>query len=238
MGRRGLGGGLVAVTLRLESVTLGYDGTPVLRDLNGRFAPAALTGVIGPNGSGKSTLLKGLVGLLPPLTGRVVREGDDQRGISYLPQQAEFDATFPITLRDLVLFGHWRRVGAFAGIGRSLRAEAEQALAAVGLGGQESRLIGALSLGQRQRARFARLMIEDGAVILLDEPFAAIDAATTADLMTILHRWTAEGRTVILVSHDLALVRRVFPFALRLGGTTLAWGPTAEVLPEREIADV
>jgi len=225
------------VSLRVEALTLGYDQTPVLRGLDGRFAPAALTAVIGPNGAGKSTLLKGLAGLLPPLAGRVAREGDPRDIIAYLPQQAEFDATFPITVLDLVLLGHWRRVGAFAAIGPRLRAAAERTLAEVGLEGAGRRLIGALSVGQRQRARFARLMIEEGAVILLDEPFAAVDAATTADLMTILHRWAGEGRTVITVSHDLDLVRRAFPFTLRLGGVVPAWGPTARVL-EREAADV
>ncbi|MEO0036716.1 MAG: hypothetical protein RLZZ501_2739 [Pseudomonadota bacterium] len=222
------------MTLRVESLSLGYGATPVLRGLDGAFAPAALTAVVGPNGAGKSTLLKGLAGLLPPLAGRVVADGT----VAYLPQQAEFDPGFPLTVLDLVLLGHWRRIGAFAAIGRDHRAAAERALAAVGLAGAEQRLIGALSLGQRQRARFARLMIEDGAVILLDEPFAAIDAATTTDLMAILHRWAAAGRTVIAVSHDLDLVRRAFPHTLRLGGDTIAWGATATVLPRREAADV
>jgi len=233
MGSGRLGLGLVgdeSVILRLDDLTLGYDRHPAVHHLSGTFAPGRLTAVIGPNGAGKSTLLKGIKGLLPLLSGRIALRAEERHRIAYLPQQAELEPGFPISVLDVVLLGHWRRTGAFGAIGPDLRAAAVAALDSVGLPGFERRAIGALSLGQRQRVLFARLMLEDGAAILLDEPFAAIDSRTIDDLMAIVQRWGDEGRTVIAVLHDLDLVRRSFPFTLALAREAVAWGPTETVL--------
>lgn len=216
--------------LRLDDVTLGYDRHPAVHHLSGTFAPGRLTAVIGPNGAGKSTLLKGIKGLVPLLGGHIALSAAERTRIAYLPQQAELEPGFPISVLDVVLLGHWRRTGAFGGIGPEARAAAAAALAAVGLPGFERRAIGSLSLGQRQRVLFARLMLEDGPVILLDEPFAAIDARTCDDLMAVVQHWGEEGRTVIAVLHDLDLVRRAFPFTLMLAREAVAWGPTETVL--------
>ncbi|CCG39592.1 metal ABC transporter ATP-binding protein [Magnetospirillum molischianum] len=216
--------------LRLENLTLGYDRYPAVHHLSGTFAPGRLTAVIGPNGAGKSTLLKGIKGLLPTLGGRIALNAEERGRIAYLPQQAELEPGFPISVLDVVLLGHWRRTGAFGTIGPNLRRAATAALEAVGLPGFERRGIGSLSLGQRQRVLFARLMLEDGPAILLDEPFAAIDARTIDDLMAVVCRWGEEGRTVIAVLHDLELVRRSFPFTLMLAREAVAWGPTETVL--------
>jgi len=218
------------VILRLDDLTLGYDRHPAVHHLSGTFAPGRLTAVIGPNGAGKSTLLKGIKGLLPALGGRIVLSAEERARIAYLPQQAELEPGFPISVLDVVLLGHWRRTGAFGRIGRDSRAAAAAALDAVGLPGFERRGIGSLSLGQRQRVLFARLMLEDGPVILLDEPFAAIDSRTCDDLMAVVNRWGEEGRTVIAVLHDLDLVRRAFPFTLMLAREAVAWGATETVL--------
>jgi zinc/manganese transport system ATP-binding protein len=126
--------------------------------------------------------------------------------------------------------GLWDRIGLFGGIGRDGRARIEHALAAVGLTGFERRPIGTLSGGQMQRALFARLLLQDAAVILLDEPFTAIDAKTTADLLDIVRRWHAEARTVVAVLHDLETVKRVFPLTLLIAREPVAWGETGEVL--------
>jgi zinc/manganese transport system ATP-binding protein len=186
--------------------------------------------VVGPNGAGKSTLFKGVVGTLKPLAGRIERAGLNPHDIAYLPQAAEIDRTFPISVFDMVAMGLWRRAGLFGGIGRKTRAEIDRAIAAVGLRGFEERAIGTLSGGQAQRMLFARLLLQDARVIVLDEPFNAIDAKTSADLLDLVRRWHQEERTVLAALHDMDLVRANFPETLLLAREPVAWGATAEVL--------
>ena len=214
----------------LEDVTLGYDRHPAVHHLTGKFTAGSLTAVVGPNGAGKSTLLKGLSGILSPLDGRLECNGLQQCDIAYLPQQAEIDRSFPISVMETVLLGHWRRIGLFRPVTRALRREAEEALIAVGLDGFHRRPIDSLSAGQFQRVLFARMLLQDCPVILLDEPFTAIDAKTTADLLSVVVRWHGEQRTVIAVLHDLDQVREVFPETLLISRELIAWGQTAEVL--------
>jgi zinc/manganese transport system ATP-binding protein len=220
--------------LEIEDLTVAYDRESAVHHLSGRFAPGSLTAIVGPNGAGKSTLLKALVGLLPASEGRVARP--PARGaIAYLPQQVEIDRSFPIAVADAVALGLWRETGAFGRIGAAGRARIAAALATVGLAGRARETIGALSAGQLQRALFARLLLQDAPMILLDEPFAAIDEATTRDLLALLCRWHAEGRTVIAVLHELDQVRAVFPDTLLLAREPVAWGATAEVLTEERL---
>ena len=214
----------------LRDVTLGYDGHPAVQRLTGSFPAGSLTAVIGPNGSGKSTLLKALTGLLAPLDGSLGRNGLGQGDIAYLPQQVEIDRSFPISVMEAVLLGHWRRIGLFRPVTRVLRRQAEDALVAVGLDGFGKRPIASLSAGQFQRVLFARLLLQDCPVVLLDEPFTAIDAKTTADLLRVVVGWHGEGRTVIAVLHALDLVRENFPDALLIAREPIAWGATTEVL--------
>ena len=218
------------MAIRLTDLTLGYDRHPAVHHLSGCFESGSLTAIIGPNGAGKSTLLKGIKGMLPALSGDVALEGMNRAAIAYLPQQAELDQDFPISVLDVVMLGHWRSVGMFGGLGAAHRRHALDALAAVGLEGFERRPIGSLSVGQRQRVLFARVLLEDSPVILLDEPFAAIDARTTADLLAVVGRWHGEGRTVIAVLHDFDQVRSHFPRALLLAREVIAWGETERVL--------
>ncbi len=126
--------------------------------------------------------------------------------------------------------GLWNRAGIFGRIGGGAAAKIEAAIAAVGLAGFERRPIGALSGGQMQRALFARLLLQDADIILLDEPFTAIDARTTADLLALVQRWHGESRTVVAVLHDIETVRRAFPQTLLLARESVAWGATADVL--------
>jgi zinc/manganese transport system ATP-binding protein len=185
--------------------------------------------VIGPNGSGKSTLLKGVAGVLTPLSGRVDLEGVKRSEVAYLPQDPGIDRTFPITLFDLVALGLTGRRGLFGGFDASDRHKVEHALTAVGLAGFEARPVSSVSGGQLQRALFARVMVQDAKLILLDEPFSAIDARTTADLLHVVRRWGAEGRTVIMVLHDLDAAR-ICPSTLLLAREKVAWGTTDEAL--------
>jgi zinc/manganese transport system ATP-binding protein len=216
--------------IRVDHLTVAYDRHPAVHHLSGEFAAGSLTAVIGPNGAGKSTLLKAIVGLTPLAEGHIDRGGLSRRDIAYLPQQADLDRRFPISVLDTVLMGAWRVVGVFGGIRGKTRERARTALAAVGLDGFEQRGVDTLSAGQFQRVLFARMMLQDAPVILLDEPFTAIDAKTTADLLEVVHRWHGEQRTVVAVLHDNEQVREHFPQALLVARELVAWGATSEVL--------
>ncbi len=215
--------------ITLADLTVCHGRRPAVHHLSGRFAPGSLTAVVGPNGAGKTTLLRALAGLHPPHQGRIEAPRPGQ-GIAMLPQASALDRQFPLSCLDVVLFGLWPESGAFRALSTTGKARAVEALAAVGLAGFEKRPVGSLSTGQFQRLLFARLLLQDAPVILLDEPFNAVDARTAADLLALVRRWHGEGRTVIAVLHDLDLVRREFPQALLLARDCLGWGPTAEVL--------
>ncbi len=220
----------MACALSFHDLTLGYDRHPAVHHLDGLVPRGELLAVVGPNGAGKSTLLKGIAGLLKPLAGAIERDGLKPQDIAYLPQSAEIDRSFPVNVYDFIAMGLWRQAGLFGGIGRKERKRVAQAIAAVGLAGFERRAIGSLSGGQMQRMLFARLILQDASLILLDEPFTAIDARTAADLVDLVRRWHGEGRTLIAVLHDFDLVRREFPEALLLAREPVAWGRTDAVL--------
>jgi zinc/manganese transport system ATP-binding protein len=205
--------------------------------LTGELASGALLAVIGPNGAGKSTLFRGIAGILRPLAGAISRCGLDARDIAYLPQTADIDRSFPITVFDFVGTGLWRATGLFGGIGKSERARIARALAAVGLTGFENRTIGTLSGGQMQRLLFARVLLQDARLIVLDEPFNAIDARTAADLLMLVKHWHAEGRTVLAALHDFELVAANFPETLLLAREVVAWGATSGVLTADNLAE-
>lgn len=216
--------------IAFENLTLGYDRHPAVHHLNGEIARGALLAVVGPNGAGKSTLLKSIAGILRPLDGAIRVAGAESGSLAYLPQIIEIDRSFPISVHEFIAMGAWRQIGMFAGLSRAVRSRIDETVAAVGLAGFASRPIGTLSGGQMQRALFARLMLQDASTILLDEPFASIDQKTTQDLLDIVRHWHAEGRTVLAVLHDLALVRAAFPRTLLLARELIAWGPTEQAL--------
>lgn len=220
----------MSTAVAFKNLTLGYDRTPAVNHLQVEIDEGSLTAVVGPNGAGKSTLLKGVIGALSPLEGRVAFDGLSRDNIAYLPQQSDIDRTFPLSVFDLVAMGLWQEIGAFGWLGRARRARVDAALAAVGLTGFELRPIGSLSIGQMQRALFARLLLQDAQLVLLDEPFAAIDARTMADLISVVRRWHGEGRTVLAVLHDDEIVRTYFPQTLMLARELVAHGPTEQVL--------
>jgi zinc/manganese transport system ATP-binding protein len=227
---------MTAPALQFRNLTLGYDRHPAVHHLDGTVAPGALMAVVGPNGAGKSTLFKGIAGLLRPLAGTIERGGVSAQDIAYLPQAAELDRSFPINLFDMVAMGLWRYAGPFGGVGRQERDRIEHAIAAVGLTGFEDRAIGTLSGGQMQRMLFARLLLQDARVIVLDEPFNAVDAKTSTDLFELIKRWHGEARTVITAMHDIDFVRLNFPETLLLAREPVAWGITRDVLTPENLA--
>ena len=218
----------------LDNLTVSYRQHPALHHICGIFKAGSLTAVVGPNGAGKSTLLKSIVGLLPSGGGKVSVATPAQR-IAYLPQMAEIDRHFPINVHDCVALGFWNATGAWKAIGVPLQQRIGMALKAVGLEGFEKRTVGTLSTGQLQRVMFARLLVQDADLILLDEPFNALDSRTTAELLRLVQLWHQQGRTVIAVVHDDQQVRDFFPETLLLARQVVAWGTTAHIFTPEHI---
>lgn len=215
--------------LVLSNVGVRYGKTLALTGVSGTFHPGSLTAVVGPNGGGKSTLLKALLGMIPLSAGQVTCENFQQHQIAYLPQQSEIDRTFPLTVGDVVGLGLCHQEGFFRRIGLGSYKKIARALRDVGMSRCFDRSLHTLSGGQFQRILFARLSLQDAPVILLDEPFAAVDSYTIDELIKIISNWRRQGRTIVVVSHDMDLVREFFPETLLLVNHCLAWGPTTTV---------
>jgi zinc/manganese transport system ATP-binding protein len=221
--------------ISFQNLTLGYDRHPAVHHIEGIVGQGDMLALVGPNGAGKSTLLKGIIGELKPLDGSIKVNGGS-RDIAYLPQQIDIDRSFPVSVFDCVAMGLWREIGAFRGLSEAQKLKVGEALAALGLQGLEKRAVGALSGGQFQRMLFARLLLQDASLILLDEPFRAVDATTVADLIQLIERWHKEGRTIIAALHDMEQVRKSFPQTLMLAREVIAWGDTAKVLSLQNFA--
>lgn len=220
--------------IALDDVSVAYRQGFALESVTGRLEAGSFTALVGPNGGGKSSLVKAIVGAVPLASGQITVEGAEPRDIAYLPQRADIDVGFPITVADVVALGLWRRKGPFRRMGHDSQAAIGAAIAAVGLAGLEHRPVGALSGGQLQRALFARLIVQDAPILLLDEPFTGVDARTIEDLSALLRRWHGEGRTLVVALHDLSLVRAVAPRTLVLAGRPVAWDDTEVALAVAE----
>jgi len=226
-----MGPDVSAPAIVLSNLTVAYDRHPGVHHVSGTFETGSMTAIVGPNGAGKSTLLKAIVGLKAPAQGSVRLGGVKSADVAYLPQAAEIDRSFPISVIETVLLGFWNQLGWFGAVSRAQKLRAQEALGAVGLDGFGGRPVGSLSAGQFQRVLFARVMVQDAAIVMLDEPFNAIDARTTRDLLDLVCRWhQGEQRTIIAVLHDHDQVRRHFPKTLLIARETIAWGRTEEVL--------
>jgi zinc/manganese transport system ATP-binding protein len=220
----------------IESVTVKYGGGTAVRHVDATIELGTLTALIGPNGAGKSTLLNVISGLKGTAAGRVVLNSCIGDRIAYLPQQSALDRTFPIQVLDLVLLGAWQRTQSLRRVSDSDRQRAREALAVVGLQNVDTRPIGSLSAGMLQRALFARLLMQDAQLLLLDEPFNAMDNRTTQDLLRVLETWHREGRTVVAVLHDIEQVRAHFTHALLLARQCVACGLIHTVLTAENLA--
>ncbi len=222
--------------ITFHDVTLGYERHPAVHHVTGEVARGELLALVGPNGAGKSTLLKGIMGELKPLAGSIDLHGLSQRQIAYLPQQIDIDRSFPTSVFDCVALGLWRQIGPFRGMDAERKKAVFQALATLGLKDFANRPIGSLSGGQFQRMLFARLLLQDASLILLDEPFRAIDEKTIAELIMLIERWHAQERTVIAALHDLRQVRAYFPSTLIMAREVVALGETKKVLTRENLA--
>lgn len=227
--------------LAISGLTVAYGSVPVVATVSARFPKGSMTAVIGPNGAGKSTLLKAALGLIPAVTGEVRAFGDPiaraMPRIAYVPQRAAVDWEFPARVIDVVQMGLYRRTGLFGRLTPGLRAEAMAQLDRLGMADFATRQIGALSGGQQQRVFLARALAQGADLVILDEPFAGVDAATEAAIIDVLHGLRAEGRTVIAVHHDLSTVTAYFDRVLLLNRRVIAEGPTASTFRRDMVAE-
>jgi zinc/manganese transport system ATP-binding protein len=218
-----------------RNLCVDYRQLRALDDITCEFYSGTLTAVVGPNGGGKSTFLKALAGIQKIASGSVDIDNLKANTIAYLPQTPDIDRTFPITVGDVVGMGLCPSVGFFRAFSDQDRRKINAALDSVGLTDYLNRPIHCLSGGQFQRVLFARIALQDAKIILLDEPFAAIDAATMEILATVLQQWQHQGKTIITVLHDFDIVREYFPTTLILARQAIAWGPTEDTLTRENL---
>ena len=223
--------------LEVRDLWAGYPGQPpAIEAVDLRVPLGEIVGLVGPNGAGKSTLFKAILGLVEPLRGdvrafgRPVREA--RAAIAYMPQLEEVDWSFPVSVNDVVLMGCYRRLRPFGGWSRQNRAAATDAIERVGLGALASRQVGELSGGQRRRVLMARSIARGARLLLLDEPFAGLDAAVQHDLLEILDALVHEGRSVLIATHDLSCVASCSDDVVCLNRRVIATGSPAAVLTE------
>ncbi len=219
--------------LSLHDMTVAYHRRPVVWDIDYQAQPGRLVAIVGPNGAGKSTLIKAALDLIPKVAGGVRFFGkpySEIRGrVAYVPQRTTVDWDFPVTALDVVAMGLYRQIGWFWPVSRKWKAKALEALDKVGLADFAKRQISQLSGGQQQRVFLARALVQGADLYLMDEPFAGVDAATERAIVDLLRELRSEGKTALVVHHDLQTVPEYFDDVLLLNMRLVASGPVSEV---------
>jgi len=219
--------------LRISGLSVAYQKKPVLRDIALEVPEGKLIGIIGPNGAGKSTLIKAALGLVPRLSGEVAIYGrpyaEQRKLIGYVPQRESVDWDFPTNALDVVMMGRYGHLGWFRRPGANERRIAMECLAKVGMADYADRQISQLSGGQQQRVFLARALAQDAQLYFMDEPFVGVDAATEKAIIALLNELKAQGKTVLVVHHDLATVKEYFDWVVLLNVELIEAGPTADV---------
>lgn len=220
--------------LRVEGLWTGYDGRPALEDVTFSIERGCLAGLVGPNGSGKSTLLRTILGLQRPWRGQVWVFGGrpERRRLGYTPQTESIDWAFPITVFEVALMGRYGHLGLLRRPGKRDRQVAWQALERVGMADKARRRIQELSGGEQRRTLIARALSQEAELLLLDEPFAGLDAPVQHDLLHLFQDLAAEGKTLLVATHDLSCVATHFDHAVFLNRRVIAFGRLEEVLRE------
>ncbi|GJM45305.1 MAG: manganese ABC transporter ATP-binding protein [Gemmatimonadota bacterium] len=230
---------LVNPPLEVHDLTVAYHKRPVLWDIDFSIPKGVLVGVVGPNGAGKSTLIKAILGMVPLASGWVQTFGRPvkqmRQQIGYVPQRESVDWDFPTNALDVVLMGLYGKLGWFRRPGRAERERAHHCLEQVDMADYANRQISQLSGGQQQRVFLARALAQHADLYLMDEPFAGVDAATEKAIVRILSDLRSEGRTVIVVHHDLQTVNEYFDWCILLNMRQIAVGPTAEMFTEENL---
>jgi manganese/zinc/iron transport system ATP- binding protein len=215
--------------IQVSDLTVAYQRKPVLWEISLDIPAGSLVGLVGPNGAGKSTLIKAMMGLVPKVSGEILLDAktmEDQRArVAYVPQRESVDWDFPASVLDVVMMGMYRKIGWFLPIRKEHRHQAMLALEKVGIAELANRQISQLSGGQQQRTFLARALVQFADVFLMDEPFAAVDAATEQSIIQVLRSLQSEGKTILVVHHDLHTVPEYFDFLVLLNVRAVAWGP-------------
>lgn len=228
-----------ALACATENLSVAYRAEPVLRGVDFRVPQGVVMGIVGPNGAGKSTLIKAMLGLVKPLTGTSEFFGQPlarvRRAVGYMPQSTSVDWDFPTTVLDVVTMGTYGTLGWVRRPGKAERARAMAALEQTGIPDLASRQIGELSGGQRQRVFLARTLVQAPELYFMDEPFQGIDAKSQQAIVTVLHALREQGKTVVIVHHDLATVRDYCDHVTLLNRRIVASGPADEAFTKENI---
>ncbi|RCX19657.1 manganese/zinc/iron transport system ATP- binding protein [Fontibacillus phaseoli] len=219
--------------LEVNHLTVAYQKKPVLNSVSFQIPSGKLIGVLGPNGAGKSTLLKAVLGLIPKVEGEVKIFGrpyqEQRKVVGYVPQRESVDWDFPTNALDVVMMGRYGHLGWFRRPGSKEREIAMECLGKVGMADYAGRQISQLSGGQQQRVFLARALAQNARLYFMDEPFAGVDATTEKAIIQLLHELKEQGKTVLVVHHDLSTVQEYFDHVLLLNGELIAAGPTSEI---------
>jgi len=226
----------VIAPLTVTNMTVAYQKKPVVRNVSFEVTEGELIGIIGPNGAGKSTLIKAILGLQPSLSGETLVYGKpyktQRKLVGYVPQRESVDWDFPTNALDVVMMGRYGQLGLFRRPGAKEKAIGMECLAKVGMADFAGRQISQLSGGQQQRVFLARALAQDATLYFMDEPFAGVDAATEKAIIQLLNELKRQGKTVLVVHHDLATVEQYFDSVMLLNGELVAYGPTASTFTE------
>ncbi|MFW5433918.1 metal ABC transporter ATP-binding protein [Paenibacillus apiarius] len=219
--------------LQVKGLTVAYHKKPVLRNVGFTIPEGNLIGIIGPNGAGKSTLIKAVLGLIPKVSGAVSIYGkpyaETRKRVGYVPQRESVDWDFPTNALDVVMMGRYGHLGWFKRPGAKEKEMALDCLAKVGMADFAERQISQLSGGQQQRVFLARALAQNADLYFMDEPFAGVDALTEKAIITLLNELKRQGKTVLVVHHDLATVKEYFDWVLLLNVELVAFGPTEDI---------
>jgi manganese/zinc/iron transport system ATP- binding protein len=230
-----------ACPLIVRGMTVTYGGKPVVYDVNFAAPAGHMIAIVGPNGAGKSTLLKAALGIVPRVSGQVTVFGksvsEARQRLAYVPQRAGVDWDFPATVLDVVVMGLYRQIGLLRFAGRRDRAQALACLEQVGMGPFAHRQIGQLSGGQQQRVFLARALAQQADLLILDEPFAGVDAATERAIVEVLRNLNCVGKTIVCVHHDLATVSDYFDHVLLMNVRKVVDGPVSEAFTAMNLQD-
>lgn len=225
--------------LAINNLTVAYQNKPVLRDIGFEIPEGKLIGIVGPNGAGKSTLIKAALGLIPRVTGTVSIFGKPYNGqrklVGYVPQRESVDWDFPISALDVVMMGRYGHLGWFKRPGAKERQIAMESLEKVGMTEFAGRQISQLSGGQQQRIFLARALAQDAMLYFMDEPFVGVDAATEKAIITLLNELKKQGKTVLVVHHDLATVKEYFDWVMLLNVQLTGIGPTEDIFTKENL---
>ena len=223
----------------VRDLTVAYHRKPVLWDIDCDIEEGKIIGIIGPNGAGKSTLLKAILDLIPKASGKILVYGEPYRKqrnrVGYVPQRESVDWDFPVTALDVVAMGQYGKIGWFKPVTRSHKSIALEAMARVGMADYANRQISQLSGGQQQRVFLARALVQNAQIYFMDEPFAGVDAATEQAIIKLLQEFRKDGRTVVVIHHDLQTVAEYFDYLILLNMRIVAAGPTEEVFNQTNL---